>query len=94
MDKSYFRISRKNRSQIVGVCFERGRTGNRGVGTARRPRVDLLEKLNDPENFLDNQNLWSDFPVEEGWEKIQARLEKKRTFFYGIRVGENMQLFF
>ena len=85
MDKSYFRIAEKIAARLLGCASKEEEQEIEEWGRQEGHRVDLLEKLNDPENFLDNQNLWSDFPVEEGWEKSQARLEKKRTFFYGIR---------
>ena len=88
MDKSYFRIAEKIAARLLGCASKEEEQEVEKWGQQEGHRVDLLEKLNDPENFLDNQNLWSDFPVEEAWEKIQVRLEKKNAFLWYPELGK------
>lgn len=76
MDKHNFRIAEKIAALLLGVASEEDRKQVEEWKLEDARHAELSEKLLGRDDFEEHQQQMDSFPVDEGWKKIEKRLEE------------------
>lgn len=71
----YFRIAVRIAALITGVATDEDRQQLDGWKQENQRRAELIDELGRKDVFEENQRLLEAFPAEEGWKKIEKRLD-------------------
>lgn len=85
-NKKYFQMAAKLAACLTGTATEKERQELENWKQQDIRHANLIEKLKQEEDFEENQQLLCCFPVDEGWNKIQGKLDfkgEKRIRFVG-----------
>lgn len=76
MDKHNFRIAEKIAALLLGVASEEDRKQVEEWKQEDTGHAELSERLLGRDDFEEHQQQMASFPVDEGWKKIEKRLEE------------------